>query len=173
MANPPLARLKRLRAKPLYGIKKSNIDWFSDRRRPALANKMLWLQYTPHDMPVHRAFDFFPDLDRTDPRHWRILITYLSMALFPNAKGGARDNTISENAKLLNLCNALDEKFKSNDTAMLKAVMKLHYKQYNPKRRLEISKEFKSELRSLRRRLAAAREHQKDVERLSALTRTK
>lgn len=171
MAKSPRERLKALRAKPLYKIGKSGIDWFSNPQRSAVANKMLWLGYAHHDMPIYRAFDFFPELDRSDPRHWRVLVTYLSMALFPNPKKGARTDTISENAKLLVRCDELPEKYKSNDTAMLKEVMKLYYKDYNPERSVQTSSTYKSKMRNLRRCLAAAREH-REYERLLHPMRT-
>jgi hypothetical protein len=159
VANEPLERLKELRQKPFYEIHSWQLNWASYPERQKIADRMLWLRNTKHDKPIHKAFDFFPDLDRRDPRHWRILMTYLAEALFPSAKEGARAATISKNKELLARCDALPEKYKSDPTTMLKQLMKKYPTDYGAGTSDQTSSAYKNKLRGLRRRLNAAREH--------------
>ena len=90
MANDrSMERLERLKKTPLYKVGDSGIEWHKEPNRPAIANQMTWLGLTNHDAPIRKAFAFF-GLDPADPRHWRILITYLAFGFFPNPKKGGK-----------------------------------------------------------------------------------
>jgi hypothetical protein len=155
--NRPKRRIEKLKGSGPLKVGDSDIDWYRDRRRPAIANKLLWLRFDDSDRPVKAAFDYL-ELNHSNPYHWRILIDCLAMALFPEVKKGPRPKTTSKNTKLLARCDALPKKFKTNPTTMLKELMRVHYKDYNPKRSSQTSTAYKSQLRNLRRRLNAARD---------------
>jgi hypothetical protein len=163
VARRPRKRVAGLDAPSPITVDDSKIDWYRDPRRPAIANKLLWLRFDESDRPVKAAFDYF-DLNHSNPYHWRILIDHLAGNLFREAKSGARGKTISENTKLLAQCDALPERFKTTPTAMLKELMKRHYRDYNPKRSPEASTAYRSNLRNLRRRLSAALEQREELE---------
>jgi hypothetical protein len=117
--NRSTERLKRLQKTPLYKVSAWQLDWFKDPQRPAIANQMTLLGWTDHDDPIRKAFRFF-DLDERDPRHWRILTTYLAFVIFPNPKTGTRLRTLLENAELL----ARSREFPNakNDTEIIKSL---------------------------------------------------
>jgi hypothetical protein len=156
MANDrSMERLERLRETPLFKVTAWELDWHNAAHRPQVANRMTWLGFTDHDAPIRKAFKFF-NLDERDPRHWRILITYLAMGFFPNPKKGGKNSlkTILANDELLKRANyVLDTVFKKrarasvSDTELLKEVVKAHPRDYS-----------KDQISNLRKKLNAARE---------------
>lgn len=154
MANDrSMERLERLRETPLYKVSPSGIDWNKSPDRPKIANAHTLLGWTKHDAPIRKAFQFF-GLDESDPRHWRVLITYLAMGFFPNPKKDGKKNlkTFLADAELLKRVNQKRDdiferdKRRATDTELLKAIIKEHSADYDI-----------GELKNLRKKLNAAR----------------
>jgi hypothetical protein len=151
MANDrSMERLERLRETPLYKVSESGINWYAEPTRAEIANQMTWLGLTDHDAPIRKAFKFF-SLDEADPRHWRILTTYLAMGFFPNPKKDGKPSlkTHLANDALLKRVNAIrnsEEGRGLRDTDILKLIVKAHPKDYP-----------RAKLANLRKRLKAAR----------------
>lgn len=154
--NEPKERLRKLQQNPPFPIPPPILG---DHHRAKLADQMTKLGYNNYDMPVHRAFDFC-GLDRHDPRHWRILITWLALAIFPLPRIGEAPTTIAFRRELLVRFDALPDKDKTSDTVGLRKLMGGVHKEYHASSRDPESTPFKSKLRDLRRDLTAAREHQ-------------
>jgi hypothetical protein len=154
MANDrSVERLERLKETPLYKVSDSEIDWYKEFNRARVADQMTWLGWTSHDAPIRRAFKYF-DLDQADPRHWRILITYLAMGFFPNPKKDGKRSlkTHLANAELLKRANEVRDKIFSrdgrrlSDTEMLRIVIKAYPRNYS-----------EGQISNLRKKLNAAR----------------
>jgi hypothetical protein len=140
--NRSAERLKRLQKTPLYKVTAWQIDWYKDPQRPGVANQMTLLGWTDHDAPIRKAFKFF-DLDERDPRHWRILTTYLAFVVFPNPKKGTRFETLQRNAELL--AHSREFPKAKNDTEIIKS-LKAKYRRI-----------YTESPANLRKRLKAAR----------------
>jgi hypothetical protein len=154
MANDrSMERLERLKETPLYKVGDSGIDWFNEPIRSEVADQMTWLGWTKHDAPIRKAFEFF-GLDPADPRHWRVLIEYLAMSFFPNAKKDGKNSlkTTIANTELLKRANDIrdrifrDERRRLRDSELLKLVVKAYPKDYS-----------KGKIPNLRKRLNVAR----------------
>lgn len=149
--NAALRRLKQLQKSPLYVVGESGVDWYRYAERAKIANNLLWLRFNQQDRPVKAAFDFF-GLNHSDPRHWRILILYLSLALFPNPRAGSREKTMLKNAELLARSRNFPGVTSDSELArLLKRKYRNDYKgdEHNLRKRLRIAREQEASRRRL------------------------
>jgi hypothetical protein len=139
--NRTTERLRRLKKTPVYNVTAWQLNWHNEPKRRDVANQMTWLGWTDHDAPIRKAFEFF-GLDERDPRHWRILTTYLAFVMFPNPKSGTRLETIQQNAELL--AHSLEFPKAKTDTEIIKALKSKYRSIYGGKNEANLRKRLKA-----------------------------